>query len=135
MFSGCYKLKEIEGLNNFNTSKIKNMYALFNCCLDLESLDLSNFDMSNVEINNYMFNKCKSLRQIKGEQNFIINNKIFTIIFPIKKDLYIFENTEVNFDGYDDRNDKKKNNEWPIPKLSILYGSRVNIIGGQIYLL
>ena len=49
MFSGCAKLKEIKGLNNFITTTIEYMDGLFSECHELEYLDLSNFDTSNVK--------------------------------------------------------------------------------------
>ena len=51
MFNECHKLKEIKGINNFNTSKVTNMKAMFNECHELEYLDLSNFDTSSDECN------------------------------------------------------------------------------------
>ena len=41
-----HKLKEIKGINNFNTSQVTNMKSMFNQCNELEYLDLSNFDTS-----------------------------------------------------------------------------------------
>ena len=41
-------IKEIKGLNKFNTSKVINMKVMFTKCQELESLDLSSFDTSNV---------------------------------------------------------------------------------------
>ena len=49
MFGHCLKLKEIKGINNFNTSKVKNMKYMFSECKELEYIDLSNFNTSNVE--------------------------------------------------------------------------------------
>ena len=43
MFNECHKLKEIKGINNFNTSKVTNMSAMFNECFELEYLDLYKF--------------------------------------------------------------------------------------------
>ena len=48
MFNECHKLQEIKGINNFNTSKVINMSAMFQLCNELEYLNLSNFDTSNV---------------------------------------------------------------------------------------
>ena len=39
MFCGCHNLKELKGLNNFNTSKVKNMSFMFKSCSELEYLD------------------------------------------------------------------------------------------------
>ena len=56
LFNECYKLKEIKGINNFNTINVTNM--------------------------SYMFNECHKLREIKGIYNFnTINvNNIITIL-------------------------------------------------------
>ena len=70
MFNECRKLKEIKGLNNFNTSKFEVMNSLFQGCGELESLDLSNFDTSNVIDFENMFNRCRKLKEIKGINKF-----------------------------------------------------------------
>ena len=57
LFSDCFKLKEIKGINNFKTSKVVNMESMFNSCKELEYLDLSNFNTSNVKNMKLMF--CK----------------------------------------------------------------------------
>ena len=50
MFNKCNKLKEIKGLNNFDTSNVINIYGLFNQCINLEYLDLSKFNISKTYI-------------------------------------------------------------------------------------
>ena len=70
MFNECHKLKEIKGINNFNTSKVIYMRAMFQECYELEYLDLSNFDTSNVTDMRWMFNECHKLKEIKGISNF-----------------------------------------------------------------
>ena len=35
MFNSCYKLKEIKGINNFNTINVKKMNLMFNECIEL----------------------------------------------------------------------------------------------------
>lgn len=50
-----YNLKEIIGLNNFDTSKVENMDNLFSYCNQLEELDFTSFDFSKVTIYNDMF--------------------------------------------------------------------------------
>ena len=44
MFSECYKLKEIKGINNFITSQVTNMNEMFKECNKLNNLDLSKFN-------------------------------------------------------------------------------------------
>ena len=48
MFTKCYKLKEIKGINKFITNKVTDMNTMFQKCYELEYLDLTNFDTSNV---------------------------------------------------------------------------------------
>ena len=73
MFCGCIKLKEIKGLNKFNTTNVDNMEAMFQRCENLEYLDLS-FDTSNVNDMSYMFNGCIKLKEIKGLNKFNTKN-------------------------------------------------------------
>ena len=70
MFERCHKLKEIKGINNFETSEVTNMSQMFEECYILENLDLSQFDFSNVINMGWMFNKCHKLKEIKGIKNF-----------------------------------------------------------------
>ena len=70
MFCECYKLKEIKGINKFNTTQVTNMSAMFQHCNELEYLDLSNFDTSKVNSMGFMFNKCYKLKKIKGINKF-----------------------------------------------------------------
>ena len=70
MFTQCNKLKEIQGLNNFNTKKVTTMEAMFQLCTELEYLNLTSFDTSNVISMKRMFNECHKLKEIKGLQNF-----------------------------------------------------------------
>ena len=54
-FNECQKLEEIIGIENLNTSEVKNMCFMFGECIALKSLDLSSFDTRNVENMVYMF--------------------------------------------------------------------------------
>ena len=69
MFEGSYKLKEIKGINKFNTNKVENMKTMFENCKKLEYLDLSNFNTSNVIDMSFVFNECNKLQEIKGINN------------------------------------------------------------------
>ena len=64
LFSGCQKLKEIRGLNRFDTKRVINMSVMFSYCTKLEYLDLSNFNTSNVTNMSGMFNRCQKLKNI-----------------------------------------------------------------------
>ena len=37
MFNRCHKLKEIKGINNFNTTKVNNMIEMFSDCFVLNN--------------------------------------------------------------------------------------------------
>ena len=74
MFSKCYKLKEIKGLEKLNTSNAINMSKMFQGCKELKLLDLSNFDTSKVTNMEFMFDDCNKLIEIKGLENFKTNN-------------------------------------------------------------
>ena len=65
-----FSLKEIKGIDKFNTSKA-NMNSLFSNCYELEYLNLSNFDISNVNTMENMFNHCHKLKEIKGINKYI----------------------------------------------------------------
>ena len=39
MFADCHKLKEIKGINNFNTNNVTKMNTMFQECNELISLD------------------------------------------------------------------------------------------------
>jgi len=56
MFNGCYKLKEIKGIEKFNTSYTNVMKGMFQECHEIEYIDLSSFDTSNVNDMSFMFN-------------------------------------------------------------------------------
>ena len=70
LFNECFKLKEIKGLNKFNTTKVNNMFGMFYNCKEIEYLDLSNFDTSKVANMGEMFYYCVKLKEIKGINNF-----------------------------------------------------------------
>jgi len=70
MFNECIKLKEIKGIEKFNTSEVTTMKGMFNHCHEIEYLNLSNFDTSNVTDMYCMFNHCHKLKEIKGIEKF-----------------------------------------------------------------
>ena len=69
MFAGCKKLKEIKGIDKFNTSKVSNFRSTFSLC-GIESLNLSNFNTSNATTMVTMFYNASKLKEIKGIINF-----------------------------------------------------------------
>ena len=90
MFNHCHKLKEIKGINKFNTNKVTDMAGMFNQCNELISLDLSNFNTSNVTNMSWMFNLCKKLEYL-NINNFKVKNDcdIKNIFKNIKKECKI----------------------------------------------
>ena len=62
-YSMC-KLKDIEGINYLNTSKVTDMAWMFLNCTELTSLDLSHFNTSKVTYMNQMFDGCSSLTSL-----------------------------------------------------------------------
>ena len=55
MFNECHKLKEIKGMDKFNTSKVIDMNTMFQKCYELEYLDLTNFNSHIVTNMSFMF--------------------------------------------------------------------------------
>ena len=52
-------------ITDWNVSKVKDMYEMFNECYNLKSVgDLSNWDVSNVEDISSMFDKCINLKSV-----------------------------------------------------------------------
>ena len=70
MFGWNHQLKEIKGLNNFNTSNTINIKEIFWGCSSLERIDLSNFDTTYVENMEGVFEGCSKLKEIKGLNKF-----------------------------------------------------------------
>ena len=63
-FYCCEALKQIEGLEYLNTSKVKDMGYMFYDCKALTSLNLKNFNTRNVTKMNYMFSDCWALTSL-----------------------------------------------------------------------
>ncbi len=64
MFRDCTRLTSIAGLENLNTSKVRNMSGMFSHCSSLETLDLSNFNTEKVTNMSGMFYVCSSLTSL-----------------------------------------------------------------------
>ena len=62
LFYGCSNLTEIKGIENWNTSKVTNVWDLFYGCSSIEYMDLSQWDMSNMTSTGCMYRHCSSLR-------------------------------------------------------------------------
>ena len=75
MFCGCLALESLD-LSNFNTGKVENMYVMFANCRALKSLDLSSFDTSNVAMMEAMFESCISLASLNLGDSFNTGNVV-----------------------------------------------------------
>ena len=64
-------LTSITGLENFNTSNVKNMDDMF-AYNNMETLDVSSFDTSNVEYIMQMFQACYNLKTIYASDKFVL---------------------------------------------------------------
>ena len=63
-FNGCTNLTSIEGIENLNTSYVKNMSGMFAKCSNLETLDLSHFNTEKVTTMAQMFYGCTKLHNL-----------------------------------------------------------------------
>ena len=63
-FNNYPALKQIEGLENLNTSEVKDMSGMFSDCPSLTSLDLSHFNTQNVTKMRAMFWNCSGLTSL-----------------------------------------------------------------------
>ncbi len=63
-FNGCTNLNSIEGIENLNTSNVKNMSGMFALCSNLETLDLSHFNTEKVTTMAQMFYGCTKLHNL-----------------------------------------------------------------------
>ena len=68
LFSYLTNLTTINGLENFDTTKITNMSSMFSNCSSLKSLDLSSFSNQSIDHDQYsmmsMFANCTSLEKL-----------------------------------------------------------------------
>lgn len=63
MFGDCSSLKKID-VSGFNTSNVDEMFGMFEGCSSIDSLDVSGFNTSNVAILSLMFKGCSNLMSI-----------------------------------------------------------------------
>lgn len=74
LFGDCIKLKEIKGLNKWNTNEFYSCGLMFRNCSSLEKLDLSNWKMDKVQNMNGMFCDCNNLMSIGDVSNWDVSN-------------------------------------------------------------
>ncbi len=64
MFSGYVNLREIQGLEKIDTSRVTNMSWMFKNCGKLQELNVSNFNTGNVTDMSNMFYGCSKLQEL-----------------------------------------------------------------------
>ena len=72
LFADSTHLKEIKGLDTWNTTNITNMSSMFQNCRSLKELDLSNFNILNVTESDGMFEEM--LSRVDGTIIYVKNN-------------------------------------------------------------
>ena len=103
-FYGCTNLTNIEGIENLNTSYVKNMSGMFDQCSNLETLDLSHFNTEKVENMSNMFNGCTKLHDLNissfNTENVTSMNQMFGGCSSLDSlDLSHFNTRNVRKDG------------------------------------
>jgi len=64
LFGNFKKVKKIQFLENFDTSRVENMNSMFYKCVRLQKIDLSGFDTSHVTDMGSMFLGCTALQVV-----------------------------------------------------------------------
>ena len=72
MFEGCSSLQSLD-VGSFDTSSATNMAGMFSGCSSLHSLDVGSFDTSQVTIMMNMFAACSALKTIFATDKFVIS--------------------------------------------------------------
>lgn len=103
-FNGCTNLSSIEGIENLNTSNVKNMSGMFAKCSNLETLDLSHFNTEKVTTMTQMFYGCTKLHKLNissfNTKNVISMNQMFSNCSSLDSlDLSHFNAEGVNYHG------------------------------------
>lgn len=86
-FEGMWKVKAIKGLENINTSYVKDMSYMFSGCFDLPSLDLSNFETSGVMNMCEMFSHCYAMSSLDLSNFNTSNVKDMSYMFHVSYSL------------------------------------------------
>ncbi|MGG5338736.1 hypothetical protein IGJ48_001431 [Enterococcus pernyi] len=81
LFNGARQLESIEGVGNFNTSKVTNMDEMFAHTLALKELDISQWDVSNVTSMSHTFAWMTNLRKLDVSQWDVSNVTTLTHAF------------------------------------------------------
>ena len=70
LFAQMYKLEEVEGLENINTTELTDVSYMFRDCKSLAKIDLNGFDLSGVSAAYGMFQGCTNLTTILCDANY-----------------------------------------------------------------
>ncbi|MBE9911488.1 InlB B-repeat-containing protein [Enterococcus mundtii] len=81
LFNGARQLESIEGVGNFNTSKVTNMDEMFARTSALKELDISQWDVSNVTSMSHTFAWMTNLRKLDVSQWDVSNVTTLTHAF------------------------------------------------------
>ena len=98
MFEGCEQLRSVD-LSNFDTSSVTNMKYMFHACFSLTTLDLSSFNISKVTNMYAMFAYCSSLTSLDLSNWDISNGTVKQYMFYAcgsLKDVYITVESTLN---------------------------------------
>ena len=77
-FYNFKNLREIEGLENLNTSQVKDMDFMFDGCELLVTLNVSNFDVTKVLSAASVFKECSNLKTIYCNKEWNFSNSVIT---------------------------------------------------------
>ena len=104
-FYNCKALKQIEGLEYLNTSKVKDMGYMFSGCEALTSLNLQNFNTQKVTDMSWMFWGCSALTSLDlkhfNTQNVTNMEGMFSVCSALTSlDLQHFNTQNVTNMGY-----------------------------------
>lgn len=125
VFSGCTNLEEINGIENWDLSKITRTNLVFWGCESLKKVNISNWNLSSCRSINCLFGKCSELEEVDiSNIKFSSYFKKFTRIFEgcvklhtIKgiENLYVKNITDMSSAFRDCKNLKADISKWSIP--------------------
>lgn len=104
-FLNCDYLTEIKGIENLNTSEVKNMHTMFAFCKRLKSLDVSHFDTKAVQDMGAMFSCCTcleniDLRSFDTSNVFMLLSMFYNCLSLTELDLSNFNTSKVEYLDY-----------------------------------
>ena len=126
-FAGVHSLKEIKGIENWNTSNVKKINGIFSFSENLKSLNLGKWNTSNIEnidsaflgaegltylnIENWDTSKVESFGEAVFHGTSLTHLKIGNKFAKTKLTDNLFKSLD-EFDGYDSNIVKKHNYKW-----------------------